>query len=187
MTDTNPKDSFSDLGITGERRSRVAICNAERQAAAPWVGISGMCPSCWHSPVDKSLMTRVSTSPTSKSHQMWDSKCRSVQIQEGCILGKCDTALVTCVTAWTCSCNLKGDEDCLSDFKGLFSLQSSLGARRLQKCLKWYRVITKMDFKCVSVGSSRGSVMEKITSNEHFRDMKKQLLWGRKEERKTIN
>lgn len=44
-----------------------------------------------------------------------------------------------------------------------------------------------MDFKCVSVGSSRGSVIEKITSNEHFRDMKKQLLWGREEERKTFN
>lgn len=119
-------------------KGEVAICNVERLAAASWVEISGMYPLCWHSPVDKGLVTRVSMSPTSKTHQIWDSKRRSIQIREGCILGKCNAALVTCVTAWTCSCNLKGDEDCLSDFKGLFSLQSSLGARRLQKCLKRY-------------------------------------------------
>lgn len=85
--------------------------------------------SCQHSPMDKGLMTGLSMSPTSKSHQIWDSKCRN-------ILGKCNTALVTCVTAWTCRSNLKGDEDCLSDFKGLSRLQSSLGERRLQKYLK---------------------------------------------------
>lgn len=43
-----------------------------------------------------------------------------------------------------------------------------------------------MDFKCVSVGSSTGRVMEKIASNEQFRNMKKQLLWGRREERKAF-
>lgn len=43
-----------------------------------------------------------------------------------------------------------------------------------------------MDFKCVSVGSSSGCVMEKIASNEQFRNMKKQLLWGRREERKAF-
>lgn len=44
-----------------------------------------------------------------------------------------------------------------------------------------------MDFKCVSVGSRKGSVMEKITSNEHFRDMKKQLHGaGKRKERLSI-
>lgn len=126
--DANFKDPLLDLStadVTVER----AICNVERLAAASWVGISGMCPSCWPSPVDKDLMTGLSTSPTSKSHQIQDSKCRS-------ILGMCNTAFVTCVTAWTCSCNLKGDEDCLSDFKGLFSLRSSLRSKKIAEVLK---------------------------------------------------
>lgn len=44
-----------------------------------------------------------------------------------------------------------------------------------------------MDFKCVSVGSSWGCVMEKITLNELFRNMKKQLLFLLRQERGKKN
>jgi len=43
-----------------------------------------------------------------------------------------------------------------------------------------------MDFKCLSVASSSICVMEKINSIEQFRNMKKQLLWGRRKERKSF-
>lgn len=53
MTEGNLKDSVLDLGIADaaivERRSRAAMCRVGRLAAASWVKISGMCPSCYYS------------------------------------------------------------------------------------------------------------------------------------------